>query len=223
MKYIIDHIPKTSKKRPGYKLVPEYLTIHSTGNPKSTARNERDYLTNPQNTSATGWHICIDEAMAIEAIPLNEVAWHAGDGDGKGNRASIGIELAESGNRKQMLVNAATLIAKMLHERGWGVDRLKRHYDWIGKLCPNIFYDKGTWKGWADFKALVANEISKLTNKGEEEVRYNKVEELPDWAKPTIQKLINKGHLRGDGQGLDLSGDMLRVFVIHDRMGLYDG
>ena len=56
MKYIVDHIPKTSKKRPGYKLVPEYLTIHSTGNSKSTARNERDYLTNPHNTSSTGWH-----------------------------------------------------------------------------------------------------------------------------------------------------------------------
>ena len=222
MKYIVDHIPKTSKKRPGYRLVPEYLTIHSTGNPKSTARNERDYLTNPENTTATGWHICIDDTMAIEAIPLNEVAWHAGDGtEGKGNRASIGIELAESGDRQKMLVNAAILIAKMLHERDWGVDRLRRHYDWIGKTCPRIFYDNGTWKGWHDFKASVANELSKLTNKGDKEMRYNKVEELPEWAKPTIQKLIDKGHLRGDGQGLNLSEDMVRIFVIHDRMSLY--
>lgn len=52
--------------------------------------------------------------------------------------------------------------------------------------------------------------------------RYNSVDECPEWAQPTINKLVNKGALTGDGDGLDLSLDMIRIFVIHDRMKLYD-
>ena len=53
-----------------------------------------------------------------------------------------------------------------------------------------------------------------------QEKRYNTIDEVPDRARPTIQKLIDKGALAGRGGELkDLSTDMLRIFVIHDRMG----
>ena len=55
-----------------------------------------------------------------------------------------------------------------------------------------------------------------------DEVRYNTVEECPDWARETVQKLIGKGYLGGNGQGLDLSHDMVRVLVIQDRAGNFD-
>ncbi len=46
---------------------------------------------------------------------------------------------------------------------------------------------------------------------------------MPEWAKPTIQKLMDKGVLVGDEQGrLGLTMDMIKVFVINDRAGLYD-
>ena len=46
---------------------------------------------------------------------------------------------------------------------------------------------------------------------------------MPDWAKPTVQKLMDKGILVGDSEGkLGLTMDMLRMFVINDRAGLYD-
>lgn len=60
------------------------------------------------------------------------------------------------------------------------------------------------------------------------EMRYNTLSEIAkahDWASPTIKKLIEKGHLRGNdgnGNGLDLSLDMIRIFVLNDRAGLYD-
>ena len=54
-----------------------------------------------------------------------------------------------------------------------------------------------------------------------EEVRYNTVDECPSWARETIQKLIDKGYLGGNGQGLDLSHDMVRVLVILDRAGAF--
>ena len=57
---------------------------------------------------------------------------------------------------------------------------------------------------------------------GEDEVRYQKLSEVPDWGKDTVQKLINNGILSGNTNGLDLSNDMLRILVMNDRAGLYD-
>ena len=161
MNYIIDHIPRTTpcNRRPGLSMSPQYITIHSTGNPSSTARNERAWLTNPSNKVTASWHIVVDEKEAIEAIPLTEVAWHAGDGSGQGNRASIGIEICESGNRVKTLENAVKLTAKLLKERGWGVDRLRRHHDWSGKICPRIL-QPNNWAGWEQFKRDVQKELS---------------------------------------------------------------
>ena len=163
MNYIVDHIPRNTphNRRPGTSMHPEYITIHSTGNPSSTARNERGWLTNPSNTRTASWHIVVDEKEAIEAIPLNEVAWHAGDGgSGTGNRKSIGIEICESGDRQRTLQNAVKLVAKLLKERGWGVDRLRRHFDWSGKICPRIFYDGGRWTIWEQFRQAVQKELT---------------------------------------------------------------
>ena len=53
------------------------------------------------------------------------------------------------------------------------------------------------------------------------EMRFNKVEELPSWAVATIEKLIREGHLKGVGDNLDLSLDMLRILVINDRAGVF--
>jgi hypothetical protein len=67
-------------------------------------------------------------------------------------------------------------------------------------------------------------EYTKYLNEEETKmVRYNTLEEVPEWGKPTVKKLINLELLNGDENGnLDLSRDMLRIFVIEDRAGLYD-
>lgn len=52
--------------------------------------------------------------------------------------------------------------------------------------------------------------------------RYNTVQECPEWARATIQKLVDKNILSGTGEGLDLSLDMVRLLVIHDRAGVFD-
>ena len=54
------------------------------------------------------------------------------------------------------------------------------------------------------------------------EMRYNTLDEIPAYAKATIQKLMEKDYLLGTATGLDLSLDMIRMFVINDRAGLYD-
>ena len=52
------------------------------------------------------------------------------------------------------------------------------------------------------------------------EKRYNKVEEMP-YGQDTIKKMVDSGLLVGDKQGnLNLSEDMVRVFMILDRKNL---
>src|SRR5690625_2169001 len=161
VRYTTDHIPTDTahNRRPGLRMYATTVTIHNTANPSSTARNERCWLVNPSHTRTASYHVVVDDKEAIEVIPLNESAWHAGDGNGDGNRASISVEICESGDYEKTLDNAAKVVAKILRVRGWNVDRLRRHYDWSGKVCPWKMYDGGTWQGWDDFKAKVAREL----------------------------------------------------------------
>ncbi|WP_207640676.1 D-Ala-D-Ala carboxypeptidase family metallohydrolase [Alkaliphilus transvaalensis] len=142
--YTVNHIPPSTpyNRRPGLAMIPEYLTIHSTANPSSYAPGERNWLTNSSNTITASWHLVVDQNESIEAIPFNEVAWHAGDGsNGTGNRKSIGLEICESGNRTTTLNNAINMAAKILREYGWGTGRLRTHNNWSGKNCPRILID----------------------------------------------------------------------------------
>ena len=52
--------------------------------------------------------------------------------------------------------------------------------------------------------------------------QYDTIEEVPDWGKSTVQKLMENDLLQGEGNGLGLTYDLLRVLVINDRAGLYD-
>ena len=51
---------------------------------------------------------------------------------------------------------------------------------------------------------------------------YETIEEVPEWGRPTVQKLMGKNLLQGEGDDLGLTYDLLRVLVINDRAGLYD-
>ncbi len=70
----------------------------------------------------------------------------------------------------------------------------------------------------------IAEVITGQTTEMEEtKMIYNYVDEnMPAWARPTVQKLMNKGALKGNENGeLGLTDDLLRMLVINDRMGLY--
>ena len=70
--------------------------------------------------------------------------------------------------------------------------------------------------------AQIVGAVRPTYDKEVEEVRYNTVDECPDWARETIQKLVDKKYLDGTGKGLDLSYDMVRTLVILDRAGNFD-
>lgn len=52
---------------------------------------------------------------------------------------------------------------------------------------------------------------------------YNYIDEnMPEWARASVQKALDKGILKGEGEGLNLTYSDLRTIVREDRAGLYD-
>lgn len=194
--YKQSHIPNSTpnNRRPALKMNATTITVHNTANPKSTAQNERNWLTNPSNSVTASYHIVVDEREAIECIPLNEVAWHAGDGSGlnSGNRTSIGIEICESGDYQTTIKNTVDLVAKMLKERNWKVDKLRRHFDWSGKVCPRLMYDNGQWTGWIEFKQKVQSKLQEEEPMNKEEKQsFNELKLIVESQSANI-KLLNE-------------------------------
>lgn len=221
----ISYQPITNKNVYGQsKTEKKSLTIHSTGNAKSTAQNERDNLCRYDNTRKASFHWVVDEKQAIQCLDESFVAWHAGCK--QGNNDSIGLEICESGNREKTLDNAAWLAANILFKHGWALDKMVRHYDWTGKKCPQIMANDG-WAVWWEFRRNVKNYLDQMKGfkpvEGNEVKRYDKLEKIPAGEmRDTVKMLIDNGVISGKMYGLDLSEDMVRMLVYNKRAGLYD-
>lgn len=104
--------------------------------------------------------------------------------------------------------NAVTLVRELMKKYNVPPENVIRHYDVTGKICPAPFVGAG-YDQWNEFK----EEISMK--------RYDKLEDIPNWATATVQRLMDRDILQGNGQGLDLSLDMVRMLVILDRAGMF--
>ena len=161
--------------------------------------------------------------------------WHCGDGKGRygiTNQNSVGIEMCinSDGDHNKAFDNLVAVTKHLMQELNIPPERVVRHYDASRKNCPASM-NNGTWSKWNEFKSMIEedidmakleeleNRIAKLENK----MVYNYIDtNMPDWAKPTIQKLVDKGYLKGDGNGLGLTDEMLKIFVILDRAGNFE-
>lgn len=200
-----------------YDMNPEFYVVHNTDN-DAPAANEIAYM--KRRPEKVSFHYAIDDKEVVQGIPENRSAYHAGDGKyGDGNRCGIGVEICYSLSGGERFTkaeqNAAKFIAQGLYEKGWGIDRVKRHYDFDGKNCParTMAY------GWSRFLDMIRVELDKLNNieEDEEVKKFNTIAEVPEYGKATIQRLVDAGLLKGNEKGLDLSEDMLRILVILER------
>ena len=139
-------------------MSPTRIVIHNTENDAS-AEQEIAYM--HSNSREVSFHFAVDETHAVQGIALDRNAWHAGDGNGKGNREGIGIEICYSrsgGERFEAAQkNAAVLTAMLLKKYGWGIDRVTKHQDYSGKECPRRTMSE---LGWDGFLNLVKQEYS---------------------------------------------------------------
>jgi N-acetylmuramoyl-L-alanine amidase len=142
MNVITQLIPTNRQtQRPGLRLEPTFITVHSTGNPNSTAKNEADYVCYNSKRQAS-YHYVVGETEIFQVLPTNEVGWHAGDGyNGTGNRKSIGIEIIETGNREKVLLNTIELVKYLMSTFNIALINVVPHRHWSKKNCPRILID----------------------------------------------------------------------------------
>jgi len=198
-----------------YSMTAQYITVHNTANDAS-AENEIAYML--RNTSATSYHVTVDDKYVIQAVPFNRNAWHCGDGsNGAGNRKSIGIEIcySKSGGSRyvQAEENAVQYIAKLLYEFGWGVDRIKQHNNWSGKDCPHRIRAE---KRWDSFIQRISDALKALKTPVVQGVSYTKQEEddevkLNDTGRAAAREIIRRavadGTFMSKHENVDKYGD----------------
>lgn len=102
----------------------------------------------------------------------------------------------------------------------WGstTTKLKEQYG-----TPDNF--KKTWSDdmtEAQVEAIAEKVCQKMIAEKAEKV-YKWTLEVPEWGRPTVQKLLDKKLLFGDEKGeLNITYSMLQMYVVNDRAGLYD-
>ena len=174
--------------RPGIKLGKvTKIAVHYVGNPKSTAKNNRDYFESlkDQIPDATGkyWvnkdgsfrlyngqkieirsvssHFIIGlGGEIIQCIPLDEYSYCTNQANGY----SISIEVCHpdsTGEFSEATEKAlAWLTATLLNKFSLTVNDIIRHYDVTGKLCP-LYYCTNS-AAYSNFKSMAAGELLKL-------------------------------------------------------------
>ena len=162
---VIKNLVPTSKyniKCP-YAMDAECIVVHNTYNDASAA-NEIAYML--KNNNKVSYHYAIDDKEIVQGVPENRNTWNAGDGGtGKGNRKGLAIEIcySKSGGKRfdEAEKLAATFIASKLKEKGWGIDKVKKHQDFSGKYCPHRTLDLG----WNRFLNLIKVQLHSQPSK----------------------------------------------------------
>jgi hypothetical protein len=189
-----------------------------------------------------GYHYVIRKDGTIER---GRPEWAIGSHAYGENSHTIGVHLSgdfeQAEPTEKQLDRCGALVADICDRYSLPIDRdtIVGHGELMSTDCPGTnlqaLLDDGTITGkavWYYNQAHnVANDVSDMSalvqkqdggNQGGRSMeRFNTIDSLPDWSKPTIQKMIDKGLLNGNRESLDLSLDMLRIFVVNDRAGLY--
>ena len=194
----------------------KYIVIHYTAGRNDTAENNGRYFA--RELVGASAHYFVDETTVVRSVPEEYVAYHCGGTvyrhDKCRNGNSIGVELCcrwENGAYSfapETVAQAQRLVRRLMQNYDIPAERVLRHYDVTGKVCPAPFVGRGQ-ADWERFKGGLTV--------------YNTLEQVPDWARPSIEKLLETGALTGNEDGdLDLSRDLTRTLVVLDRLGILD-
>lgn len=192
-----------------YTRTPSRIVVHNTAN-DAPAINEITYMVN--NDFEVSYHFAVDEKEAVQGLPLDRNAWASGDGHGKGNMEGIHIEIcwSKSGGERftKAEQNAAELIASLLKQYGWGIEKVTKHQDYDGKYCPHRTLDLG----WQRFLNMVKKEMEENDLNREETLKlinetidkrnptYHTLDQVPKYWREDIRAMMDMGIIAGNSK-----------------------
>lgn len=158
-----------------------------------------------QKWAGIGYHFVIRAGGAIER---GRPEWALGVHAGPGNTDSIGICLAgnfEAGKpTPEQMVSLAWLLRDYLMPK-YGKLSVIGHRDVMQTACPGRNFP------WAELRERLEDD----------EMVYKTINDVPDWGKQLVKKLMDRGSLAGDGKGnINLPEATLKTLVILDREGV---
>jgi N-acetylmuramoyl-L-alanine amidase len=187
---------------------------------------------------------------SVQTLPWTHRGWHAGTGTsgGSANNTHISFEICEDGLAdpayfKLVYREAVELTAHLCQV--CGLDPLA---DGV-VICHSEGYRRGVASGHADvehwfprhgksmddFRADVAAELApkpepepgpgpKPDPEEDDEMKYYKtLDEVPEYYRPTVEKLVEAGALRGTAEDvLNVSEEFCRTMTVLDRLGKLD-
>ena len=146
MNKIEKFLSKNKYSRPGIKLSSvKNIVIHWVGNANSSALANRNYFESlkDKHIYASSQYIIGLNGEIIQCMPENEVAYHAGNLTINYN--SIGIEICHpdwtgkfNGTTYNTLIE---LLVDLCRRYNLTIDKIIRHYDVTGKLCPKYYVE----------------------------------------------------------------------------------
>ena len=122
----------------------KYIVIHYTANDGDTDENNATYFTN--NVVKVSAHYFVDSDSVTNTVPDNYIAYHCGAHLYKHsycrNANSIGIEICDDVKNgtiyptAKTIANVIELTKKLMKQYNIPQERVIRHYDVTGKICP---------------------------------------------------------------------------------------
>lgn len=174
-----------------------FITIHQTGNEGKGANaiNHAKYINN--GSSAT-WHYTVDSNMIVQHFKDNVQCWHSGDGRGKGNTQSIGIELCinSDGDYIKTINNAIELVKHLMKKHNIPISNVVQHNKWSGKNCPQLLRSSHKGFSWLHFIYKCDTPIKPSKNENS-----NVNSSIDDLAKRTIKGEFGNGEQRRKNLG----------------------
>lgn len=108
----------------------------------------------------------------------------------------------------------------------WWADGKVYINDPASKKITRIEGDMNTFRNEAAYYWVIdAREYNKSTGKEDDDevVTYKTLKDVPSWYRPSVQKVVEKGALKGDQNGvLNVSEDLCRTLTVLDRLGKLD-
>ena len=177
----------------------------------------------------------------VQTLPWNWRGWHAGVGATgfSANNTHISFEICEDdltdeayfGKVYREAVELTAYLCKqygldpladgvvICHQEGYQRGVASNHSDVL-----NWFPKMG--KSMDDFRSDVAAELAQKPGPGPEKEDgmnyYQTLDEVPEYYRPTVKKLVEDGALKGTGGGLNVSEDFCRVMTVLERLGKLD-
>ena len=198
-KDVAEWCKKGQPMKPLKAMRPVAVTIHNTTDLPGVEDAGEQYTraTWPNcNMGGVVVHYYVDDTGAWQNLREEEQGWHAGDGAGEGNAATVAIEIimdgSGSGADKKAEDNGARLAAAVLRRWGLTAKELHSHYYYspVKKNCPVYIRPH-----WETFAAAVAGYMEQAEKEPAASVFRVQVGAFRrrEYAEAQLQKLLAAG------------------------------